>query len=149
MLVLDWKAFHDSVDRLANEMRWQWKVEKPKLVAISRGGLIPATILSHALGVPIYHVITAKSYVGAKHTGQTLIQEAAAIPQKAVKDCIFVDDILDTGGTFTQILSKYSDAKFVTPVAKTAGLFMHKDKLLVQPALFVSDDTWVKFPWEI
>lgn len=147
--VLTWEDISLGVKKIGRNLEaWVEATPKPKIVAIARGGLIPATMLSHYLNVPLYHVLTAKSHTGTKHSGQTLLSEAAAIPQKAIKDCIFVDDILDTGGTFTQILGRYSGARFVTLVTKQTGFWTHKENLHVDPSFYVADETWIKFPWE-
>lgn len=146
---ITWSHLQQDIDKLCKNLSgWARVNPKAKIVAIARGGLIPATMISHQLDIPIHHVLFAKTYRGKENLGQTRIQELAAIPQKMVRDCIFVDDILDTGGTITQVMNKYPDAKFVIPYAKKKGLALHHQNLIVQPIWTYVDSDWVKFPWE-
>ena len=145
---LSWADIHLRMNQLATALGF-WKLQraKPCIVAIGRGGLAPAVILSNMLGVPIAHVVFVKTYKGKENVGAKLT-ELGAIPQKMVKDCIFVDDLVDTGSTFEAVKAKYPDAKFVTPYAKIEGFNKYKNDFLFEPPVIYEQNSWLVFPWE-
>lgn len=145
---LSWDDFHHTVNVLAIELeRWAQNREKPQICAIARGGLVAATILSHALKVPVTNVIFARTYSGKKNLG-TELDQSNALPLKSIKDTIFVDDILDTGSTVDKVAALYPNAMFAIPIAKHIGFAKHRNRLVVAPANLYADQVWVKFPWE-
>ena len=98
------------------------------IIAVSRGGLIPATLLSHTLKVPIkaFHM-----------------QDYITWVRQSNKAYLVVDDICDTGKTFREIKEFLPNSKFVSVYVKPEGL-PYRDA----SAWEVPQDTWVQFPWE-
>lgn len=129
-------------------LMWVGQQDKPRICAVARGGLIAATILSHQLRIPITTYISARTYSGMKNLG-TEFDVSAALPKKAIKETLFVDDILDTGTTVRAILEQYPGAQFIIPVAKQSGLRTCGEFLKVSPTLMYSDADWIRFPWEV
>lgn len=80
-----------------------------------RGGLLLAVMLSHSLDVPFL--------------------------TEPVKDCLVVDDIVDTGRALCQY--KGQDVY-------TASMFYNKSLSCFEPDFWkwLKTDTWIKFPWE-
>lgn len=144
-LKLSWNSIHEGVEVLAHMVQ----PFKPELiVGISRGGLIPATLLSHALGLPM-SVVNVKAYEGTRRTLQKPIvtdwREAYNKPTTIV-----IDDIMDTGASWDAIL--YGDgrlgtmmqANLATLVKKTKAAFTKHQTFFMQ----VPPEVWVQFPWE-
>lgn len=122
------------------------------IIAISRGGSIPAVILSHLMNTPVTHTIRVSSFEHhnlVEHTrGGTQIIGAPALTRDEIEHSLFVDDIIDTGGTIDTLHNFYHGGTFVTLAGKPRGLNKYNKHLLVDPPFIVSDDTWVVFPWE-
>lgn len=144
-LKLSWNSIHEGVEVLAHMVQ----PLKPELiVGVARGGLIPATLLSHMIGVPM-SVVTIKSYEGTRRTLQKpLVTDWKDEYNKL--STIIVDDIMDTGNTWNALL--YGDgrlgtdmrATFVTLVKKTKAVFVNHTTYFMQ----VPQEVWVQFPWE-
>lgn len=146
ILVLSWQTIHEAVDILAHMI----KPYKPHLiVGIARGGLIPATMLSHKLNCPI-ETISASSYEGTRRTLSKPTQIEGWKEEYNTSNTIIVDDIMDTGETYDALL--YGDGRLGTNfkpklfcmVKKTEARFVNWKNYYIQ----VPQDVWVKFPWE-
>lgn len=146
-LKLSWEFIHQACDALA----FQIKPMRPHLiVGISRGGLIPATMLSHRLNC-LVETISASSYEGTRRTAQKSTVIEGWKSNYGNPGTLIVDDIMDTGNTFDAIL--YGDGrngtsfkgKFCTLVKKTEARFINFDLYFAQ----VHKDIWIEFPWEV
>lgn len=129
------------VERLTEQVALAAKAFQPTaILAITRGGLVPATILAHHLNLRRVETICASSY-GESHQQGGL--SLGAPPTFAATDrVLIVDDLIDTGHTMTAVAALY-------PGAKTAVLL---NKHPTQTADFTGErarpDTWLVFPWE-
>jgi xanthine phosphoribosyltransferase len=112
------------------------------LVAITRGGLVPAAILSHALGIRFIETICLASYADStKQQGQLQIIKAL---EDNSDQLIIVDDLVDTGATMTHVSQLLPHALRITVYAKP-----HGEHAIHHFAHNVAQDTWIVFPWEI
>ena len=119
------KQYIDNlVERLKNDEYFHLE-ECPGIFTFPRGGFILATLLSYKLDLPIL--------------------------SNPAKNCIIIDDIIDTGIT----MKKYSDLVNDKNYFITA-MFM-KDNQLEEEAEyqcfadyfeFVKKDEWIVYPWE-
>jgi len=113
------------------------------IVAISRGGLIPATILSHRLNIKNIDVLQCSSY---NEDNTQMDVELIKPPNFNIKSSsIIIDDLADSGNTLRLIRETFKDQElliatlFVKPQGKDAvDIF----------ALEVDQNSWVVFPWE-
>ena len=130
------------------------KFEEDKIthvIGLARGGLIPATIISYKLNVPLLSYAIS-SYDLADHPGEFEIYQSIDFNdlKHVVIDphVLVVDDICDTGNTMHYICDKIElagiKAKYATLVTKKK----HR-KFLDYYGVVVSNDIWVEFPWEI
>ena len=125
-------------------MKWQ----PDYIVAIARGGLVPSTYLSHMLGVPM-KCITWQLRDGS-------IRES--LPWHALEpnsQILIVDDINDSGNTFSEILQDIREKNRVSAQklkqnVKTAALWERSSsKFRVDFSMNTTDtDNWITFPWE-
>jgi xanthine phosphoribosyltransferase len=95
------------------------------IVAVSRGGLVPAAIIAYALKMEIW--------------------EAVQIPPKMSSnsnELLIVDDISDTGKTFATLRRSMPNAVYVSAYVKPQG-----KPLCDFWAKEVAQDNWVVFPW--
>lgn len=143
-LKLSWDTVKDGIDALA----YMVSPCSPKLiVGISRGGLIPATLLSHKLNIPMV-TITARAYEGTRRTLEKPIRVMGWDPRYDLQSTLVIDDILDSGATIEAI--RYN----TNVTAQTSFMFaslVNKRPTMNSRNIFfaqVPKDVWVQFPWE-
>lgn len=138
-LRFSWQTVFDGVDALADMVR----PSNPSLiVGVSRGGLIPATLLSHKLGIPL-RTISVSAYEGTRRTvNKPLVVEGWEDRYDSDRTLI-VDDILDSGDTLNAI-------RHLGFMPRYAVLATKQPKHYSSVYYFaqVLKDTWVQFPWE-
>ncbi|MEM3400157.1 MAG: phosphoribosyltransferase [Candidatus Micrarchaeia archaeon] len=140
---LSWDEIVSMCRHLAFEI---WRGFAPDvIVAISRGGLIPARILADFLGIKRIYVMGIEFYEEpGRHGKKPRITQQ--IPKKLVKrkKVLLVDDISDTGESLKAARKQLKGALRV----KTATLSF-KPKSKYRPDFFVQTTTkWVVYPWE-
>jgi len=139
----------DEMHRNAKALAWRllelgpWK----GLVAITRGGLVPAAIVARELEIRVIETVSVIGYhPDDSNPGLTdevqLLKEAANVGDG--EGWLVVDDLVDTGRTFELLHKLMPKAHFATVYAKPMG------KPLVETFVTeVSQDTWIYFPWDI
>jgi xanthine phosphoribosyltransferase len=142
---VSWDEFH----RDARALAWRLSGSGPfeAIVAVTRGGLVPAAIVARELGIRLIETVCVASY---SHTSQTDLKVL-----KTVADSIrglgggqglgvlIVDDLVDTGQTAKIVRDILPNAHFATVYAKPMGRPM-VDTYITE----VSQDTWIFFPWD-
>jgi hypoxanthine phosphoribosyltransferase len=113
-----------------------------EIIGISRGGLVPAVMLSHILDKPL-RVINYS-------TRDKMVEGSSAFKWASNKKrYLLVDDIYDTGLTISTIVKKLEssveDLFVATLVANANG---SADVFLDSYGVSNSDGGWVVFPWE-
>lgn len=116
--------------------RAQWK----GIIAVSRGGLFPAAVLSRELGIRHVETVCIASY-DHDQQGELRVLHAADTDGEGF---IVVDDLVDTGNTAREIRKMYPKAKFVTVFAKPAGAELVDDYVVDIP-----QNTWIEQPWDL
>lgn len=142
IIALSWETIHHAVDAL------QYEIERTRpdldfIVAIARGGLIPATLLSHKLNLPM-KIVTAQSYEGTRRTPNKPTEIVGWDRNWEDKKILIVDDILDSGAT------KKAIDDFRTTYLKSYAMIVNKRPFTSPTAHFITVDpsVWIKFPWE-
>ena len=119
-----------EVDKLCHELAQTLKANSAVrhgsgILAVARGGLVPATILAYAMRLPILGTL-------AQPNTQCSARE----------DLLIVDDICDTGRTFADLRRNFANSVYIAMIVKPAGtLYCHCW------AQAVPQDYWVVFPW--
>ena len=121
---LSWGDIEEQVDRLAEQINRMDK--KPfYLYGVPRGGLIPATWLSHKTGIKYQQINSIE------------ISKIADLSH-----IMIIDDICDSGETIQKLKQNF-------PKCQTATLY-HKITECDKPDIYgtVSIYDWLYFPWE-
>ncbi len=111
------------------------------IVAIARGGLIPAAIVARELDCRLVESVAVLSYDDEERGTPTLLKAPAAAGTG--EGFLIVDDLVDTGGTARLVREILPDAHFACLYAKPAGRAL-ADTWVAE----VPQDTWVLFPWD-
>src|SRR5215470_439446 len=120
---VSWDQFH----RDARALAWRLVDKGPfeAIVCITRGGLVPAAIVSRELNLRLVETICVSSY-DHKEQGELKILKGVAASVQAIgngkgKGVLLVDDLTDTGKTARIVRQLLPDAHFATVYAKPAG----------------------------
>lgn len=113
----------------------QWK----GIIAVTRGGLVPAAILARELSIRYIDTVCISSYDHDHQREQHILKQA----QTDGEGFIVVDDLVDSGKTAETIRKLYPKAKFVTIFAKPQGKALVDDYVVD-----ISQDTWIEQPWD-
>jgi len=133
---------YDDILSMCHNITYDVSKIKPDLiVGITRGGLLPALHLSHQLERPMM-TIQWQTRDDSKCEYNTVLQSLI----DAGKTVVFVDDINDTGRTFSEISKRYHcerpNVHFISLVMKTETNYP------ATAALSLQDERWIVFPWE-
>jgi xanthine phosphoribosyltransferase len=140
-----WEELHRNAKALA----WRLIEKGPwnGIVAITRGGLVPAAIVARELGVRVIDTVCIASYDHTKQGDLKVLKGVSADTAKlgggTGKGLLIVDDLVDTGKTGRLVREMLPDAHFATVYAKPMGRPL-VDTYITE----VSQDTWIFFPWD-
>ena len=147
------KGFHVSWDQMHRDARalaWRLDGHGPDngawraVVGITRGGLVPAAIVSRELDIRVVDAISVKSYNHQTQTEARVIKAPQAEVMGDGTGVLIVDDLVDSGKTLELVRKLYPKAHFATVYAKPKGKPM-VDTYITE----VSQDTWIFFPWDM
>ncbi|MEE8535880.1 MAG: xanthine phosphoribosyltransferase [Kiloniellales bacterium] len=134
---VSWEELH----RHSKALAWRlvdmgpWK----GIVAISRGGLVPAAIVARELELRLIDTVCIASY---DDQSQGDLEVLKGVPGDGT-GWLIIDDLVDTGKTAQVVRDMLPKAHFATVYAKPAG------RPLVETFITeVSQDTWILFPWD-
>ena len=119
---VSWDQFHRDSRALAWRLagiNGKWRA----IVCITRGGLVPAAIISRELGVRLIDTACVASY--HDYTDQGDLQIIKEISPEILADggqgVLIVDDLTDTGKTAQVVRAMLPKAHFATIYAKPKG----------------------------
>ena len=145
------KAFHVSWDQFHRDARaLAWRLAEigpfSGIVAIARGGLVPAAIVARELNLRRIECVSVISYRHTVQEGEPKIIKPLApeILAKKGAGILIIDDLVDTGATARAIRALLPEAHFACVYAKPLGR-PHVDTFMTE----VSQDTWIYFPWDL
>lgn len=141
---VSWDQFH----RDARALAWRLSAAGPfeAVVAITRGGLVPAAVVARELGIRVIETICVASY---DYDKQGTISILKTVSEKIVGSdkgagVLIIDDLVDTGATARVVREILPKAHFATVYAKPLGRPL-VDSFITE----VSQDTWIYLPWDM
>ena len=146
------KAFPVSWDQFHRDCRaltWRLNEVGPfhAVIAITRGGLVPAAIVARELGLRVIDTVCVASYDHDRQGDLQVLKgvspDVAKLGGGTGKGLLIVDDLVDTGTTGRLGRQLLPDAHFATVYAKPKGKPAASAKV-ASPM----QDTWIHFPWD-
>jgi len=133
----------DQLHRDARALAWRLMALRPLkgIVAVTRGGLIPAAIIARELDVRLIESVSIVTY-DEENKGEPQITKAPTAAGDG-EGFLIVDDLVDTGTTGRVVRGLLPKAHFACVYAKPAGKEI-VDSFITE----VSQDTWIMFPWD-
>lgn len=121
---------------LASRGRWEG------IVAVARGGLVPAALVARALGIRMIESVSIATYEGENLGAPQLLKSPIAAGVGA--GWLIVDDLVDTGTTMQIVRTMLPQAHVGVLYAKPTGRPFADSFVREFP-----QDSWIDFPWEI
>lgn len=144
-LTVTWDDVQTLCDRLADQLAGQ---PFEGLLAVTRGGLIPAGLLAYRLNLRDILVAAMQFYDdnGARAAQPTFLQFPAA-PLLCGRRILVVDEVWDSGRTITAVCDRVRDAGG----APVTAVLHHKPQRSEMPGRpdFMAQETndWIVYPW--
>lgn len=135
-----WPKYIKAIDKIAEH----FKDDKfDVIIGLTRGGLIPAVRLSHIMDTPMLPFNPHMLHTNGDPRGKVKIPISPAV----VRRILIVDDIADTGKTFTKCAKFFENRGFNV---STAAVYINKKTTVFIPTYVVynSRKKWVIFPYE-
>lgn len=138
MFYVSWEAFHRATKELARRLLGR---DFNAIVAVSRGGLVPAAIIARELNIRVVDSICVASYQHDQQGQLSVLKDAQLVDSEKL---LIIDDLVDTGETAKALRERFPKAHFVTVYAKPQG------KPLVDTYVTdIEQDTWIQLPWDM
>ena len=144
----DWKEMRRDVNTLCRDITLA-KFDPQVIVGISRGGLLPGVMMSHWLQKPFKPVKAAL---------RDFPEWEDYLPKKTDERVLIVDDICDSGETFSRMKSYIKGPRLNQPMelpteVRFASLWWNNEcdfepHYYAQECAKDSEDIWIHFPWE-
>lgn len=142
------------------------------IVGLTRGGLVPAVYMSHALDIPMHALkVALRDNADTEHncwmsedafgysSGETKTDPALR------KNILIIDDINDTGATLDWIITDWQDSclpdhhawknaiwgknvRFAVLFDNLSSKFSRKVDYCARTINKAEDDVWIVYPWE-
>lgn len=156
--VLTWDGFGEGMRTLAQMVVDSGWV--PDLVvAVARGGLLPAGALSYALGTKSIGTLNVEFYTDVAET----LPEPVILPPLmdttalAGKKVLVVDDVADSGKTLKLVMDLIREKGLpakdapggIVPVSEARScVIFEKSRSIIKPEYVLKrTDKWINFPW--
>ena len=121
---VSWNEIEKTVQIISNKIL-KSSENFSSITTISRGGLIPSRLLADSLDI------------------EKIFVDQNIIPS----DSLFVDDIFDSGKTFSDVISKATDSSKLTFVTLFARRGVSYPEQLIYGEQTL-DDSYLVFPWD-
>lgn len=119
---VSWDQFH----RDARALAWRLSASGPfdAMVCITRGGLVPAAIVSRELGIRLIETVCIASYHDYQTQGGLQVLKTIADQVRQAEHggkVLVIDDLVDTGKTVQMVREMLPNAHYATVYAKPLG----------------------------
>lgn len=153
--VLTWEGFGEASRELTRSIvESGWIPDL--IIAVARGGLLPAGAISYAMGVKAIGTMNVVFYTGV---GETLekpellppLMDVSAVDGKRV---LVVDDVADSGKTLKMVMKLLAEHGLsldgdgaVQVDARCAVIYQKPRSVLTPNYVWRVTDKWINFPW--
>ena len=145
---IQWNICNSLINILADKIQASG-IKFDLIIGISKGGLIPAVMIGHKLGIKSFLCVGASHYEGNKQKKEVEIHQ---FPTEELKkfnkdaNILLIDEIIDSGETVNIVIKKLKDVGFVNIVVAT---ICYRNYAKIKPDFWAEEvKTWIIFPWE-
>ncbi len=144
--IVGWKEIDELVSRLVRQMR-EAAFSPDLIVAIARGGFVPARLLADRLDVFDMDSMKIEHYRGVRKGPRARLRYPLAA-EVAGRRVLVVDDVSDSGETFELALAHIRERG--TPAALRTAAMHHKESSSYRPDFHagrLQSWSWLVYPW--
>jgi xanthine phosphoribosyltransferase len=144
-IIVSWVELHRDARYLSEMLhsKGSWK----GIIAVTRGGLVPAALVARELDIRLIDTVCVTSYAASSGGGAEQIQAEVKILKGVAGDgdgYLLIDDLVDSGRTAHVVRQLLPKAHFATLYAKPAG------RPIVDTCVKeFKQNKWIFFPWDI
>ena len=144
-IIVSWVELHRDARFLSAQLhqKGEWK----GIVAITRGGLVPAALVARELDIRLVDTICVTSYAKAAAGEADQVRSEVKVLKNVEGDgagYLLIDDLVDSGRTAQVVRQLLPKAHFATLYAKPAG------RPIVDTCVKeFKQNKWIYFPWDI
>ena len=116
------------------------------ILAIARGGLLPAAAVAYALGVKNTYTMNVEFYtdVDQRLDVPMVLPPVPELIDVGHSALLIVDDVADTGATL-QVVQRFCEGKVAD--VRTAVLYEKSRSVVKCDYVWRRTDRWITFPW--
>ena len=144
-IIISWVELHRDTRYLSEVLHA--KGEWQGIIAVTRGGLIPAALVARELDIRLVDTICVTSYDSGAAGAAAQVQSSVRVLKGVTGDgegYLLIDDLVDTGRTAQVVRQLLPKAYFATLYAKPAG------RAIVDTCVKeFKQNKWIHFPWDI
>ena len=144
-IIISWVELHRDARFLSEVLhkKGPWK----GIIAVTRGGLVPAALVARELDIRLIDTVCVTSYDSSAAGGAEQVQGSVQVLKGVSGDgagFLLIDDLVDTGRTAQAVRQLLPKAHFATLYAKPSG------RPIVDTFVKEFKQTkWIHFPWDI
>jgi len=146
IIYVSWRRFLEMMVELASIIKRDGYCPE-MIIAVSKGGLIPARVLSDLIDVNEMGFIGVRFYKAVKQHDAKPELLIPPTPSVSGKKILVVDDIVDTGRTLQLVIDELY--RYGAREVKTLALFIKEWATIIPDYYLLVTSKWVVFPWEI
>ena len=139
--IVTWAEVHRDtrilVRRLMGKGPWQG------IVALTRGGLVPAAIVAREMSIHVVDTLCITSYDEQVQGKLNILKRPDAAMEDGGKGWLLIDDLVDTGTTMRAARDILPNAHFATRLCEAQGV-----DLVDTYVHDIDQDLWIFFPWD-
>ncbi|MDO5066171.1 MAG: phosphoribosyltransferase [Propionibacteriaceae bacterium] len=143
--ILTWEGLGLATEELAQQVHDSGF--KPSVViAIARGGMIPAGVLTYRLGIKLTDAINVEFYTDVEQTLPDPVLLAPMLDTESIagRQLLVVDDVADSGRTLALVVKLLRG--FGADV-RSAVLYTKPSTIVEPDFCWKRTDQWIVFPW--
>ena len=143
--VLTWERFGQAARELAEQVVTA-NYRPEVIIAIARGGMLPAGALAYVLGVKLADAINVEFYTDVAQTLPDPVLLAPMLDTESItgRPLLVVDDVVDTGRTMQLVLKLLRG--FGAQV-RSAVLYAKPSTVVRPDFVWATTSKWIVFPW--
>ncbi|OZF03039.1 phosphoribosyltransferase [Rhodococcus sp. 15-1154-1] len=143
--VLTWETFGTASRELTRSIV-DSGFEPEIVIAIARGGLIPAGAIAYAMGIKAAGTLNVEFYSDVEETLPDPVVLEPLLDTDAIvgKRLLVVDDVADSGRTLAlvvELLKKHTDE------VKSAVIYTKPQSIIAPDFSWRETELWINFPW--
>jgi xanthine phosphoribosyltransferase len=144
-IIVSWVELHRDARYLSELLHaiGTWK----GIIAVTRGGLVPAALVARELDIRLVDTICVTSYAAGTSGEAEQVQAEVRLLKGVAGDgdgFLLIDDLVDSGRTAQVVRQLLPKAHFATLYAKPAG------RPIVDTCVKeFKQNKWIYFPWDI